>query len=187
MSFVFQSYSLGKPFPDEKYISSEDCVVPRIAPHSFDVIVTLENLTHEERKAMVCDKFHVSIFVHKQIPHIVFDFGVYKFNITLNIQKINSVDKQEWVYDEEDTVTLYLLEPVSGNIVNFRLLKFPLMSELKYLLRIQLAHSKETIDVRAKEAEQLYSVQDMVNYSIFYGEVPESGITIDPPEEEYLF
>lgn len=181
------SYSLGHPFPDERYISSEDRVAPRITPHSFDVIVTLDNLTDEERKALVCDKFHVSIFVHKQIPHIIFDFGVYKFNVSINIQKINSVNKQDWVYDEETAVTLYLLEPVTGNIINFRMLNFPLIQELKYLLRLQLPLTKETIDSRAKEAEQLYSIQDMENYSIFYGEVPESGITINSPEEEYIF
>lgn len=181
------SYSIGQPYPDQRYISSEYRVVTRITPHSFDVIVTLNNLTFEERKAIVCDKFHVSIFVHKQIPHIIFDFGVYKFNVSINIQKINSVNKQDWVYDEETTITLYLLEPVSGNIINFRMLKFPLMTELKYLLRLQFVHSKDAIDARAKEAEHLYTVQDMENYSIFYGEVPASGITIDSPEEEYLF
>lgn len=181
------SYSLGRPFPDERYISLQDSVVSRITPHSFDVIVTLDNLTFEERKAMVCGKFHVSIFVHKQIPHIVLDFGGYKCNVSINIQKINSVDKQDWVYDEETTVTLYLLEPVTGNIINFRMLNFPLMTELRYLLRLQLPLTKEAIDVRTKEAEQLYSIQEMENYSLFYDEVPESGIIIDTVEEEYLF
>lgn len=181
------TYSLGQPFPDERYISFEDYVVTRITPHSFDVIVTLNNLTFEERKAIVSDKFHVSIFVHKQIPHIIFDFGVYKFNVSINIQKINSVNKQDWVYDEENTITLYLLEPVSGNIINSRMLKFPLMTELKYLLRLQFVHSKDAIDARAKEAEQLYTVQDMENYSIFYGEVAASGIEIDDHKEEYIF
>lgn len=181
------SYSLGRPFPDERYISSQDSVVSRITPHSFDVIVTVDNLMFEERKAMVCDKFHISIFVHKQIPHIVLDFGVYKCNVSINIQKINSVNKQDWVYDEETTVTLYLLEPVTGNIINIRMLNFPLMTELKYLLRLQLPLTKETIDSRAKEAEHLYSIQEMEEYSIFYGEVPESGIEIEFPDEDYLF
>lgn len=186
-NFEVTSYSIGRPFPDERYISSQERVVSRITPHSFDVIFTLDNLTFEERKAMVCDKFHVSIFVHKQIPHIVFDFGVYKCNVTINIQKIYSVNKQDWVYNEETTVTLYLLEPVSGNIVNFRMVDFPLMAELRYLLRLQFPLPMEAIDIRAKEAEELYSIQDMENYSLFYGEIPESGIIINPVEEEYLF
>lgn len=181
------SYSLGRPFPEERYISSQDSVVARITPHSFDVIVTLDNLTFEERKAIVSDKFYVSIFVHKQIPHVVFDFGVYKCNVSINIQKINSVNQQDWAYDKENTVTLYLLEHCTGNIINFRMIKFPLMTELKYLFRLQFSLTKETIDSRAKEAEQLYSVQEMENYSLFYGEVPESGIKIETTEEEYLF
>ena len=182
-----ETFSLGQPFPEKRYISSGDCIVPRITPHSFDIIITLDNLTFEERKAITCNKFHVSLFVHKQIPHIVFDFGIYKFNITLNIQKISSVNRQDWVYDEETTVKLYLLEPNTGNIINFRLFEFPLMKELKYLLRLQFPLSKETIDQRAHEAEKLYSIQEMENYSIFYGEVKESGIIIELPEEDYLF
>ena len=181
------TYSLGQRFPDERYISSEDCVVPRITPHSFDIIITLDNLTFEERRAIICYKFYVSIFVHKQIPQLVFDFGKYKFNVSINIQKINSVNRQDWVYDEETTVILYLLEPGTGKIINFRFLTFPLMTELKYLLRLQLPLPKEVIDKRASESEQLYTVQDMENYSLFFGEVPESGIVIDEPEEEFIF
>lgn len=185
--FSISSFSIGQPFPDERYISPEDCVTPRITSHSFDVIITLDNSTFEERKAIVCDRFYVSIFVHKQIPHMVFDFGANRFNVSINIQKINSVDKQDWVYDEETSVTVYLLEPVSGNIINFRTVDFPLMTELKYMLRLQLPLPKDTIDARIMEAEQMYSVKEMETYSIFFGEVPESGIKLIEPEEEYLF
>lgn len=181
------TYSIGQAFPDERYISSGDCVTTRITPHSLDVVITLDNLTFEERKAIVCDRFYVSIFVHKQIPHIIFDFGANKFDVSLNIQKIHSVDKQDCVYDEETSVTVYLLEPGSGNIINFRILEFPLMTELKYMLRLQLPLPKETIDARIAEAEQMYSVKDMEKYSIFFGEVPESGIKLIEPEENYLF
>ena len=181
------SYAIGKPFPDDRYISPEDCVTTRITPHSFDVIITLNNLTFEERKAIACKKFYVSIFVHKQIPHLVFDFGAYKFNVSINIQKIHSVNKQDWVYDEETSVTVYLLEPGSGNIINFRILDFPLMTELKYMLRLQLPLPKETIDNRIIEAEQIYSVQEMEKYSIFFVDVPESGIRLIEPETEIIF
>lgn len=64
---------------------------------------------------------------------------------------------------------------------------FPLMAELRYLLRLQFPLPMEAIDICAKEAEELYSIQDMENYSLFYGEIPESGIIINPVEEEYLF
>jgi len=118
---------------------------------------------------------------------MVFDFGANKFNVSINIQKIHSVDKQDWVYDQETSVTVYLLEPVSGNIINFRILEFPIMTELKYMLRLQLPIPKETIDARITEAEQMYSVKDMENYSIFFSEVPESGIKLIEPEEEFIF
>lgn len=184
------SYSIGKPFPEERYISSDDCVMPRITPHSFDVVITLRNITDEERKAIAQDCFYVSIFVFKQIPFIIFDFGGYKCNIAINIQKIRQLPVELWMKDEEETIALYLLEECTGNIMNIRLCRFPLMVELKYLLKLQTKLSKETIDSRIVEGESLYSVQDMLNYSIFYGEVPEceNGLKdADIEEEEYLF
>jgi hypothetical protein len=178
MDLNVTSYCLGEPFPDEKYISSRDSVKVRITPHSFDVVVTLNGLTESERKAIVCDKFYVSIFVHKQIPALLFDFKKYTCECTINIQKILSISIDEWIADTEDTIVLYLLEAGTGNIINFRYIKYPLMRQLKHLLRLQFMLSDETIDSRYNEAEQLYTIQDMIRYSIFYGEVPESGIEI---------
>lgn len=182
-----KTYSLGKPFPEEQYISVEDRIIPRFTPASFDVIITLNNLTFEERKAIICEKFYVSIFVHKQIPFIVFDFGVFKQNISLNIKKVLSFDIQDWIYDNQNTViNFYLLEPVTGNIINFRLIDFPLMTGLKYLLRLQLALSKEEIDKRIHDGEDKYSIHEMLQYSIFFDEIPVSGIKIEYPTEEDL-
>jgi hypothetical protein len=178
MDYKLTIYGLGEPFPDEKYISSNDSAIVRITPHSFDVVMTLTGLTESERKAIVCNKFNVSIFVHKQVPTIIFDFKEYKCECTINIQKIRSVSIDEWIADVEDTIVLYLLEEVTGKIINMRFIKFPLMKQLKYLLSLQFMLSRETIDSRYEEAEQLYSIPEMINYSIFYGEVPESGIKI---------
>jgi hypothetical protein len=187
MDLDVTSYCLGEPFPDDRYITSNDSTVVRISPHSFDVVITLNGLTDSERRAIVCNKFNVSIFVHKQVPAIIFDFKEYTCECTINIQKIRSVSIDEWIADTEDTIVLYLLEAGTGNIINMRFVKFPLMKQLKYLLSLQFMLSRETIDSRYEEAEQLYSVPDMINYSIFYGEVPESGIKLIDSEDEYKF
>ena len=183
------SYSIGAPFPEDRYISSNDCVMPRITPHSFDVVITLKNLTIEERKSIAYDSFNVSIFVFKQIPYIIFDFGGYKCNIAINIQKIRQVPIEQWIKDVEETVVLYLLEECTGNILDIRFCKFPLMTELKYLLKLQSKITKESIDSRLVEGESMYSVHDMLNYSIFFGEVPASEKIIESQdtEEEFLF
>jgi len=44
---------------------------------------------------MVSDKFYVSIFVHKQIPHVVFDFGVYKCNVSINNDSVKITEVVE--------------------------------------------------------------------------------------------
>lgn len=183
------SYSIGKPFPEERYISASDCVMPRITPHSFDVVITLKNISIEERRAIANDCFSVSIFVFKQIPYIVFDFGVYKCNIAINIKKIRQVPAEQWIKEQEETIILYLLEECTGNIMDIRFCKFPLMVELKYLLKLKFAMNKESIDSRIAEGESMYSVQDMLNYSIFFVEVPASEKIFESqdPEEEYLF
>lgn len=177
------SYILGERFPDERFISSGDCIKPCMTDNSFDVILTLQDNTIEERKAIICDKFYVSIFVHKQIPHIIFDFKQFKFAIALNVQKITTVSAQNWIYNDESTVKIFLLEAGTGNLLNIRILDFPLMTELKYLLRLELPLSKDTIDMRIHEVEGIYSVQEMEDYSIFYDEVPASGIHIKDSED----
>lgn len=187
MDSDYQIYSLGQRFPDEKYISSEDCVTIRTSQRSFDVIMTLSNITLEERRAIISDKFKVSIFVHKQIPHIVFSFQNYKCNVSINIHKIDQRRVNDWMGEEESTVTIYLLEEVSGTLLNLRMFDFPLMTELKYLLALQRDLAKEEVDARICEAERLYSVQDMSDYSIFFGEVAPSNIVIIDREDEYIF
>lgn len=183
------TYSIGKPFPEERYISSNDRVMPRITPQSFDIVITLKNITPEERKTIAYDGFHVSIFVFKQIPYIVFDFGGYKCNIAINIQKIRQIPVEQWINNDEETIVLYLLEECTGNIMDIRLCLFPLMAELKYLLKLQLNMTKESIDSRIAEGESIYSVQDMLDYSIFFGEVPTCKNEFENrgQEEEYLF
>ncbi len=166
------SYTLGQPFPDERYIRSYDSVLTRFSPNSFDIVITLTNMTAEERKALACNKFFVSLFVFKQIPFIVLDFGLYKCNVSININKIRQIPISQWLNDEEDTVVLYILEEGTGILKNLRLCKFPLMSELKFLLRLQLPLSMEEVDARIAEGETAYSVLDMQNFSIFYGEIP---------------
>ncbi len=189
----YVSYSLGEPFPEKRFISDRDRISVRVTPQSFDIVMTLTNITSEERNAIVSEKFHASLFVFKQIPQIVFDFGVYKGNVTINIQKIHSINVKQWLGSDEDTITIYLLEEVTGKIINIRFCRFPLMKELKYLLRLQIPLSKEAIDSRIHEGESLYSVPDMLNYSIFYDEIPKSGINLGndgsngTQEDEYLF
>lgn len=173
------SYSIGKPFPEEKYISNEERVVPRFTPASFDVILTLPGLTQDEKKALICDKFVTSLFVYKQVPFISFDFGIYTFSISLNIRKVLSFDAQDWIYNNDNSVIqLFLLESGTGNLINFRMIDFPLMTELKYFMRFQLPLNKEEIDSRIFQGEKIYSIKDMVKYAIFFGEVPESGIKL---------
>lgn len=177
------SYTLGQPFPEKRYIFPGDGVVPRITPHSFDIIMTLVEITPEEKKAIISDKFYVSLFIHQQIPHIVFDFGVYKCNVAINIQKIRQVPINDWLRDEENSIILYLLEEVTGKILGMRICEFPLMTELKYLLRLQKRLTKDVIDTRIFNGESINTVQEMREYSIFFGEVPESGIVLDGDEE----
>ena len=178
------SYTLGQPFPEKRCISDSDRVMPRITPHSFEIVITLTNLTPEEKKAIISDRFYVSLFVYKQIPYIVLDFGIYKCNVSINIQKIRQVPINEWLKDEEDSIVLYLLEEVTGKILGIRLSGFPLMTELKYLLRLQQMLSKEEVDIRISEGESINTIQEMLKYSIFFGEVSESGIIDESGEVE---
>lgn len=155
----------------------------RITLHSFEIVMTLTNISLEEMQAIINDKFYIGLFVYKQIPYIVLDFGIYKCNVTINIQKIRQVPINEWLKDKEDSIVVYLLEEVTGRIIGIRVCEFPLMTELKYLLRLQKRLSQEVIDSRIAEGESINTVKDMLNYSIFFGEISENGILLTGPKE----
>lgn len=183
------AYELNKKFPEEKYISSEDTVIARLSPDSFDVIITLRETTSKERRAIACGEIYVSIFVHKQIPHIIMDYGVYRCDYTINILKLRQMPIDLWLANYNKGITIFLLEEDTGNILNMRLAEFPLMEELKYLLSLQTKLEKEEIDSRIADAEHYYTVKDMVKYSIFFGKIPATKTPfIDvTPDEDIIF
>ena len=185
----YVAYELNKPFPEEKYISSEDRVNARLSPDSFDVIITLREATAKERRAIACDEIHVSIFVHKQIPHILMDYGVYTCDYTINILKLRQMSIDDWLANDNKVIKIFLLEEDTGNILNMRLAEFPLMEELKYLLSLQTKLEKEEIDSRIADAEHYYTVKDMAEYSIFFGKIPATKtLFIDvAPDEDIIF
>lgn len=183
------TYSLNKAFPDERYISSVDMVTARLTPNSFEVIITLSDSTSKERKAIACGEISVSLFVHKQIPHIILNYGVYACDFTINIQKLRQASIDQWILSEEETIQIFLLEENTGNILNMRFAKFPLMTELKYLTRLQMSLSKEEIDHRIAEATNLYTTKEMAEYAIFFGEIPSTTtLYVDIPlDEDIIF
>jgi hypothetical protein len=182
----YVSYSLNEPFPDEKYISSEDKVVARLSPGAFDVVITLCDSTSEERRTMACGQIVVGLFIYKQIPFVSFDYGVYSYNISLNILKLKQMDIDLWLNNSDNIINLFLLEECSGNILNMRIAEFPLMKELKRILSLQKNMSIEEIDYRIQEAESRYSVRDMLQQSAFYDIIPAtktSFIDVDTDDD----
>lgn len=185
----YVAYEPNKRFPEEKYISSEDRVNARLSPDSFDVIITLREATSRERRAIACGEIYVSIFVHKQIPHILMDYGVYTCDYTINILKLCQMPISEWLINDSKVIKIFLLEEDTGNILNMRLADFPLMEELKYLLSLQTKLEKEEIDNRIADAEHYYTIKDMARYSIFFGKIPATQtLFIDiAPDEDIIF
>lgn len=185
----YVAYELNKPFPEEKYISSDDRVLARLSPDSFDVIITLREATSKERRAIACGEIHVSIFVHKQIPHILMDYGVYTCDYTINILKLRQMSIDDWLANDNKAIKIFLLEEDTGTILNMRLAEFPLMEELKYLLRLQTKLEKDEIDRRIADAENIYSVKEMAKYPIFFGMIPATKtLFVDvTPDEDIIF
>lgn len=167
-------YQLNQPFPEERYISTEDRAVVRLTPDSFDIVITLTNSTSKERRTLACGEITVHLFVYEEIPHIILDYGIYCCDLSINIKKLKQAPVEDWISNKNTVINIFLLEEVSGKILNMRLAHFPLMSELKSLLTLQTKIESNEIDNRIAEAEKIYSIIDMVQSSIFVGNIPST-------------
>ena len=157
-----QIIQLGKPFPDKRYITSQDCVVPRITPDAFDIMITLNGLTDSEYKAISEEPFRIGIFVVANIPHIIVRFiDGNTFDFALNMFLVHSIPLSEWFKNENNTVAIYILEPGTGNVKCIRYFDMTLMSELKRMLTFQFDITKEDVAALIQYGERMYSTQTM--------------------------
>ena len=174
-----QVVSLGEPFPWKQYIQPGDFTSAFLTAKSFDVIISLTDLTEEEEYAIADEEFDVYIVDTDYGPFMVFKFGEkLKFDFTLNIHKMDKASIPGWLQNEDETVTIYVLEGGNSVVKAIRFVPFKRMYDLKVSCMRQLDKSKEDVDAFIHKVYTQYSIQDLIRNAKYHFIVPEIEISL---------
>lgn len=167
------SVTIGQTFPDDRYITSQDCIVPRINNYAFDIIVTLNNLTYSEYIAIAEEQFNLYIFFYSSIPHIVMHFANGNiFDFALNMYLVRSIPLSVWFESDENVIGIYILEPITGIVKSIRYFKFENMPIFRNLLTYQFDVPSEEVPNLIRIGEQMFSPQAMISKAQYSEVIP---------------
>ena len=165
---------LGEPFPMKQYVQPGDFTRAFFTASSFNVIISLTNLTKKEESLIADKEFDIFIVDTDYGPFIVFRFGKeLSFDFSLNIQKMNQSSVSIWLNSPDQAVTLYLLEGSDSSVKAIRLVHFEKMREIKESCVHQLNKTKEEIDFIIQMVNTRTSITDLIEEAQFHFVVPK--------------
>jgi hypothetical protein len=126
-------YEVGTRFPHEKYLNRGEVTVPMLHEQFFDVVCVLGNISVNERKDWRKGNLSVYLYGQDNIPFIAFAFDTWNFDVNINIGKINGFNIDTWLNSEANTINLFLVEAITGNLTAMRLISIP--SKMAELIR----------------------------------------------------
>ena len=166
--------ALGEPFPMKQYVQPGDFTRAFFTASSFNVIISLTNLTKKEESLIADKEFDIFIVDTDYGPFIVFRFGKeLSFDFSLNIQKMNQSSVSSWLNSPDQAVTLYLLEGSDSSVKAVRLVHFEKMREIKESCVHQLNKTKEEIDSIIQMVNTRTSITDLIEEAQFHFVVPK--------------
>lgn len=169
------AFVLGKKFPLEGYNTLGDHTSILLNESSFDVVISLSNLSKQEKNAIGNSEFEVFVVATNLVPFIILRFGnVMKTDVTINIQKMNSGYREEWFASTNKSVRLFLLEGNNATLQCIRTFHFDDMEVIKGACRNQINLNKEDIDTHIKMVYQQITTEEMMRLAQVRFVVPKA-------------
>lgn len=170
---------LGEVFPLKQYVQPGDFTSAFLTASSFDVIISLTDLTEEEEYAIADEEFDVYIVDTDFGPFVVFQFGDgLRFDFSLNIHKMNQTSIPAWLQNPDETVRIYVLEGSDSVVKAVRFIPFKKMYDLKVSCMRQLERSKSEVDAFIHQVYAQYSIQDLIRNAQHHFIVPQAETTL---------
>ncbi len=167
-----ESFVIGEKFPWHEYAYIGDHTTPVLNQKSFDVIVSLCDVTWKEKKALTMIVPTISIFIHKTIPFIILNFDdVILVQFSINIKKLKPEAMDKWLDSDNNFVRCFLLEGNNGTLEASMYFNYNQMGVLKRLLTSQRSLTKGQIDDIIQEGESKYSIYEMIACATYTGEI----------------
>lgn len=160
-----ETYTLGKPFPKSKKAYPGDYSRAMLNEESFDVIISLSNLTDDEKTAILDGPIHVAVYFYGCVPFVVLNFGgIFKCDISLNLKKVKDSLKHElWCKKLYNMVRIFLLEGTSTVLRGIRYFEMQGMDEIRDAGEEQLSYSLEEVDGFIQSAMTRVPQQTMID------------------------
>lgn len=161
------SYDIGKPFPMQEYIKSGiERTVPIFTENGFNILVSLSNITEEERRTFRSDIIYLSIKDIVGIPFCVLNFNnLFRVDFNLNVLKMNKGLINNWLSNKgkepEYYIILFLVDSSTTNIIEIRQFLFDDMKYIRKICSSQLHSTKEDIDNLIMMNRAFLSVDDI--------------------------
>lgn len=170
---------LGEKFPLKKYIQTGDFTSAFLTASSFDVIISLTDLTEREEYAIADEAFDVYIVDTDNGPFVVFKYGdELKFDFSLNILKMEQSSVEGWLQNPDETIRIYVLEGSNSVVKAIRFVHFEKMYDLKVSCMRQLGKDKASIDAFIQGIYSRYSIPELIRYAQYHFVVPETEVSL---------
>lgn len=156
---------VGKPFPDERYLSLEGTAVSFTAS-SFDIICVLADLDEDEINRWQQQPFKYGIFNEGAIPFFVSDFGNgLVLSCPFNVREVKAKLLINWLMLPDTYINLFLVEKKGYILKASRVVALDplLMRSLKSILRNQYSryNSEKEILARISALQKKCSTEEM--------------------------
>lgn len=120
-------FETGQVFPLSQYLNGGEVTVSHITNGLFDLVCVLSDLSSEEIAAFKKGKLSIYLYERENVPFIVYDFGSFTVDVTIEISKIkNDEDVDAWLNADSNIMNLFLVEATTGILKANRFISVPL-------------------------------------------------------------
>ena len=161
----FVKYSVGKRFPLEQYLTGKEMNLSMITSNFFNVFISLKNITQRELFAFRESSLTVSLFEMESIPYIIFDFGGWRFDVSIDSHRISNLTK--WLTKKSNLVNMFLVDADSGILKAMRQigLAIEMTENIRDICEKQIFIEANVVEKCHQKIYAEYSIIDMIKHA----------------------
>lgn len=118
-------YETGKPFPHPNLVPGAEVARVQFTSSFIDVVLYANNITTDELQTFRKGSLTYGIFQEKNVPFMVFDLSGWTFDCSINLLKVPDDKADQWLNNEGNILTLFLVDAQSNVLLAMRQIGAP--------------------------------------------------------------
>lgn len=166
-------YEVGKPFYlDCPNPCSDFALIQPVDGGTFDILMYMKTPSFNEKLQAKTGKLQYGIFESSNIPFFIVKFESFSFDASMNMLKLPFHKRNEWLSENKNGVTLFLIDSMTNIIKSIRFigLNIGAVNTFKSACSNQIKHYKTPEDIE-KAIENIckrYTTSQMLDHSHCY-------------------